>query len=463
MPRRASLRGQLLLWLLVPLGILWPVGGTVAYLVAKGFASSAYDRFLLDSTRALAAQVKDAGPTVRLDLPPVAMDILRYDKLDRVYFQVRRGDGEVLAGDRGFPLPPVKPRFSDGPIFYNSRLHGAAVRVAALYLPSAHHPAAGRVLVQMAETRVKRDQLTREILTGVVLPQLLFILLAAFFVWHGVGRGLRPLKQVQDAIAHRSHRDLSPVIEEGAPEEVRPLMHAINDLMQRLGNALAAQQRFIADAAHQLRTPLAGLKTQTEFALRQTDMENIQHALRQLTTGAERSIRLANQLLALARAEPEAARSGSRQPLDLAELARQVAADWVPEALKKDIDLGFEGPGEPRPVYGDPFLLREALGNLLDNAVRYTPHGGKVTVRVFGQKHPELAVEDNGPGIPEAERESVFERFYRVLGNGSDGSGLGLAIVREIVLAHGAEIRLGDASGERGTAVFIRFQRYREG
>lgn len=456
----SSLRGQLLLWLFVPLGILWPLGGTVAYFMAKGFANSAYDRFLLDSARALAAQVKAAGPTARLDLPPVAMDILRYDPTDRVYFRVTGRDGKLVAGDQDFPAPPAGLVPDDRPVFYDGRLHGEAVRVAALFLPAGRDPAGGRVLVQMAETLVKRDQLTREILSGMVLPQVFLILLAALFVWQGVGRGLRPLNRVREAIAHRSHRDLSPLAEQNAPEEVRPLLHAINDLMVRLAKALGTQRRFVADAAHQLRTPLAGLKTQTELALRQTDPESVRHALGQLAAGAERTIRLANQLLALARAEPEAVRSDHRQRLDLAELARRVGAEWVPEALKKEIDLGFERPDGTLPIRGDPLLLREALVNLLDNAIRYTPKGGKVTIRVAGRKRPVLTVEDDGPGIPEAERDRVFERFYRVLGNEADGSGLGLAIVREIVLAHGAEIRLAAGPAGRGSAVSVSFPRY---
>ena len=222
-----------------------------------------------------------------------------------------------------------------------------------------------------------RDEFAREIILRMVLPQGMLILLAGLAVWYGVGRGLAPLSTLRREIENRSHRDLSALPEEQAPQEVRPLIHAMNGLLARLGGAIAAQQRFIADAAHQLRTPIAGLKTQTELALRQTQPEDVQVTLRQLQTATEQSTRLINQLLSLARAEPGARREHASERLDLARLARDTTTDWVPRALARKIDLGYDGGDNAAWIVGDSFLLGELLRNLLDNAIRYTQEGGQ--------------------------------------------------------------------------------------
>jgi two-component system sensor histidine kinase TctE len=289
-----------------------------------------------------------------------------------------------------------------------------------------------------------------------VLPQGLLIVLAGLAVWYGVGRGLAPLSALRREIESRSERDLSALPEEQTPQEVRPLIHAINDLLARLGAAIATQQRFIADAAHQLRTPVAGIKTQTELALRQKRPDEVQATLKQLHNATEQTARLVNQLLSLARTEPVGGRVQNSEPVDLVRLARDATTEWVPRALDRKIDLGFDSPLDAARVEGDAFMLKEMLNNLLDNAVRYTQPGGQVTVRVEPAAGAmALTVEDNGPGIPEPERERVFERFYRVLGSGADGCGLGLAIVREIALSHGGEASIAIGANGAGTVARI--------
>jgi two-component system sensor histidine kinase TctE len=291
-----------------------------------------------------------------------------------------------------------------------------------------------------------------------VLPQLLLIVLAGFMLWFAVGRGLAPLETLRREVENRSHRDLSALPVEETPQEVKPLISAMNELLDRLSLALAAQQRFIADAAHQLRTPIAGLKTQTELAMRQTPPGEAQVTLRQLRSATEQTTHLVNQLLSLARAEPPAGRVHTSDRVDLEALARGATTDWVPRALDRNVDLGFDADSERAYVEGDPFLLREMLNNLLDNAIRYTQPGGQVTVRVSRMhESPVLTVEDNGPGIPDTERGRVFERFYRVLGTGTDGCGLGLAIVREIAQSHGAQVELTTSSGGHGTTARVVF------
>jgi two-component system sensor histidine kinase TctE len=299
-------------------------------------------------------------------------------------------------------------------------------------------------IVRVAETMNKRNELAREILLSVVLPQVLLILIAGALVWIGVDRGLRPLRRLQQAVAARSHRDRSPVIVDMVPAEVVPVMNEVNALLERLDHVLTLQSRFVADAAHQLKTPVAALQAQLELAMREDDAGRVRESLSKLYAGLERLSRVVSQLLALARNEPDAVRNVLRIPLDLNALAFECTSAWVPEALRKRIDLGFEGVDAPIMVHGDPERLRELLDNLLDNAVRYSSEGGRVTVRVLASPQPTVGVSDDGPGIPAAERERIFERFHRRLGTSAHGSGLGLAIAQEIARIHGGGISLSD-------------------
>jgi two-component system, OmpR family, sensor histidine kinase TctE len=319
-------------------------------------------------------------------------------------------------------------------------------------LPVETDDVRGQITVHVLENQSPRAELIRELAFGFALPQALVAICAFFVIWYAVTRALAPLSLLRQEIEQRSHRDLSPLSAARVPSEVRPVIDAMNALLQRLSAVLASQQRFIADAAHHLRTPIAGLRTQTELALRLSSAAEIRATLTQLQTAAEHTTHLVNQLLSLARAEPSADNAQAMETLDLAALARSTTTEWVPRALARGIDLGFEGPDAPLRVKGDDFLLREMLGNLIDNAVRYTQRGGHVTVRLAHAENTlNIGVEDDGPGIPEGEREAVLERFHRVLGTGVDGCGLGLAIVREITMRHGGNIRMLAGRGNRGT------------
>jgi two-component system sensor histidine kinase TctE len=227
------------------------------------------------------------------------------------------------------------------------------------------------------------------------------------------------------------------------PEEIAPVVDSFNELLERLHHTMRTQQRFIADAAHQMKTPLAGLQTQAELAMRQQNPEEQRATLKQLSRSANRTARLVTQLLAMARAEHHRA-TLPMAPFNLTELGRQATEEWANAALAKNIDIGFESNSTPSFVTGQPVVLREMMNNLIDNAIRYTPRDGTITVRVYGTNFGgvRFEVEDNGPGIAPHEHEKVFDRFYRVLGNDSDGSGLGLAIVREIAEQHGAQVKL---------------------
>ena len=457
-----TLRRQLIAWLAGPLFILWSVSTVIAYDIAKRFVNLAYDRALLEAALDVGRQVKIINDRLYVDLPEAALQILQTRESGQLFYLVTGPDREFVSGEPDLPRPPEEaPEVTaDRVQYYDDEYNGLVIRAVALRVPVQPGSGRGAALIQVAERVTARDDFAREIILRMVLPQGILILLAGIAVWYGVGRGLAPLSTLRRKIENRSHRDLSALPEEQAPREVRPLIRALNDLLARLGTAIATQQRFIADAAHQLRTPIAGLKTQTELALRQSQPGNVHDTLRQLQTAAEQSTRLVNQLLSLARAEPGARREHAVERLDLARLARDTTTEWVPRALARCIDLGYDGEGGGAWIEGDSFLVRDLLGNLLDNAIRYTQQGGQVTVRVaVGPAAVALSVEDNGPGIPELERERVFERFYRVLGTRAEGCGLGLAIVREIALSHRAEVTLATGADGAGTMARVTFSR----
>ena len=434
-----SLRQQLLLWLIAPLAVLLVSGTFVSYLIALRSANAAYDRALLDPALALTAHIKSSGREATLDLPGVAQDLLRLDSVDRIYLSVSRENGELIAGQTEMPAPPASIPEGNR-MFYDGIVAGDRVRIAALFVPQAN----GAIVIQVAETLVKRNRLTQEILVGETIPQLLIAVVAMLLVWLGIIRSLAPLERLRTEIAERSARDLRPLDDSYAPAEVRPLVLTLNELLLDLRAALDAQQRFTANAAHQLRTPLAGLQTQVELALRQPAPPAMVQSMQQLRSATVRAAHLANQLLALSRAEPGGHRPDASRPFDLRSVAQDAASLWVPRALIKDLDLGFEL--EPAPTVGNARLLRDLIDNLIENAIRYTP-----------SLWAEVTVDDDGPGIPVQERAQVFQRFYRVPGATGDGSGLGLAIVQEIVNGHGASISIEDGADGRGTLIRVRF------
>ena len=454
MNERATLRRQVLAWVSIPLGILWAVSAYSDYKIAHRFVTDAYDRALLESALDIGRQVRVLRGRVYVDLPEVAVQMLRSRESGQFYYLVTGPDNEYITGEPD--LKPSRPASSGQAAYYNDTYRNQDIRVATVKLPVETEEVRGLVTVQVAETLSPRTALLREVLLGMAVPQGLLAILAGVVIWFSVGRGLAPLAALQREIERRSHRDLSALSVANVPAEVRPLVESTNGLLHRVSMVLAAQQRFIADAAHQLRTPIAGLRTQTELARRQKSPADVQAALAQLQTAAERTTHLVNQLLSLARAEPSADNAQPLQIVDIGALARKVTTEHVPRALAKNIDLGFEGGDALPPIAGDDFLLHEMLGNLIDNAINYTPSGGHVTVRIACDTSTlHISVEDDGPGIPEAEREAVLERFHRVLGTGVEGAGLGLSIAREIVQRHGGTIRLLSRQGHRGTLAMV--------
>ncbi|MEK6291014.1 MAG: sensor histidine kinase N-terminal domain-containing protein [Paraburkholderia tropica] len=471
--RPRSLFGEILDWMLAPLLLLWPMSIAVTYLVAKTIANGPFDRALETDAYVLARQITPVNGVAELVLPKATLDLLRADNVDSVYYQVLGTRGELVAGEADLPLPRDDDRPPPGVVlFRDDLLRGNDIRVAYTTVALGGSSGSQPVLVQVGETLDKRNALANDIIKGVILPQFVILPLAIVLVWFGLSRGLAPLTALQAHIRNRRPDDLSPVDPQRAPPEIEPLVTSFNDLLGRLEQNIALQKRFIADAAHQMKTPLAGLRTQAEFALRHEVPDEVARSLEQIATSSGQAARLVTQLLALARAENRA--SGlSFEPVDLAALARVTVRDWVQAAFARRMDLGYEGPDDqdvqaPAPIIdGHAVMLREMLGNLIDNAIRYTPEGGRITVRLHvepgvwldatgavvrafdnagagqaGVAH--IEVEDTGPGIPAHERGRVLERFCRILGRDGEGSGLGLAIVREIVTQHGGALAIDD-------------------
>ena len=442
---RHSLFAEILDWMWAPLMVVWPLSVTVTFLVAQDIAQAPFDRDLAESLDLIAGHLREADGRVALQLSIPARELVHANAADRVYYTVLGLRGEFVDGDASLPVPREGTPVVPGKVqFRGDQMAGEEVRIAYTWIEFNRAPAGTRpALVQVAETMERRTQLANEIVRGVIIPQFVILPLAVILVWFGLARGLAPLVALRDVIRNRRPDDLAPIDPQAAPEELEPLLVAFNELLQRMQHNIAAQRRFISEVAHQMKTPLAGLRTQAELALREQDAEQLRHSLRQIAGSTERATHLINQLLSLARAEHQATDLAAFEPVDLTALASEVLRDFVPQALARSIDIGLEAESVPA-LIGVPLMLREMIKNLVDNAIRYTPQGGTVTARVRRDGDTVFfETEDTGPGIAEAERPLVFERFYRVAGTRVEGTGLGLAIVREVVAQHDALLRIG--------------------
>lgn len=454
-----SLRKKLLLWLLLPLLCLIVIDSSILYRIAMNVQRKAFDHELLDSANDISQLISESkDPGKRFQLRSEVRKLILYEPDDEASYSIFDTHGKLLGGDEKLPLMPA-PLHDQGSTYYSfSTIQGKLMRVVTTATDVKVDTGLLPVWIQVAETLHKRTRLANQILIGIVVPQLVLVLTTASLLWFGIGRGLLPLWALQNAVARRSYRDLSPVELPDIPDEVRALVDSVNFLMKELESVLQSQNRFVADAAHQLRTPLAGMQAQLELVQQENDPLELQAGLARIGSSMGRLSHLINQLLVLARNQPEVTRAIDLGAMDLIRLAQEVTTDMVPAALQKDIDLGFESLHEGIVIEGEPKRLKEMLYNLVDNAILYTQHGGKVTVSASCQnKQATLSVEDNGPGIPIAERDKVFERFHRVIGNEQEGSGLGLAIVMEIAQIHHAKVTMETPDSGVGTRVGVIF------
>ncbi|MGA7951595.1 MAG: sensor histidine kinase N-terminal domain-containing protein [Thiobacillaceae bacterium] len=454
---RYSLRRLLLSRLLVfllPFVVLTLVG---AFFATDHYINEAFDRSLARRVYALADQVEVRDGRVDMDLPQSAHDILEFDSTDVLYYRVIGPNGEPLAGTDDLPLPAERlTNPSKKASFYDTEVEGEEVRVAAYLLSLNGTSANGNVLVLAGETTGKRSVLAEEVIGAMLLPMFIVIGLMAYGVSLGVDMSLKPVQALRKAISERSPQELRPIQMAAIPQEIEPLLTEMNRLMTDVGALHDSSRHFLADAAHQLRTPLAASKAQTELALRGAHDESTRASLKGLLSTLDRQSHLIGQLLALSRAE-SAVKAVEFKPLDLVQLAREVAAEWVPRALEQGIDLAFDAASDKVWVHGDRNSLTEALSNLLDNALRYCRPGDAVTVAVGrDDKEARLSVADTGPGVRESDLDKLFNRFYRVPGAQVEGCGLGLAIVRQIAQTHGGEAQARAGRDGRGLQVSLR-------
>lgn len=442
--RPGSLRRYLLGWIVTPI-VLFVVIDTVSlYRGALNSINTAYDRSLLASARSIGELLKLQGHQLQVEVPYAALEIFEAGNYNRMYYRVNGFDGRFISGFDDLPVYtgtiPQKTAYPALVDFYDTEFRGEAVRMAALYQPVASEESRGMALIQVAETLEVRQKLAREILLDTLLRQAMLVAVVVLVTWVVVSRGLRPLESLRRQMLSRSAEDLSPLQAADAPRELRPMVTALNDLMQRLNRLVGHQLRFVRDASHQLRTPLAVLKTQVQNEIqgRRTGQASDPAALQAMSQTVDRAITLANQMLALAKVEQV---HGERQSevIDLADVAADVALDLSPLIGEKNLD--FELDAAAAMVRGHRWMLRELMRNLLHNAIRETPAGSALSVIVSSGAHTaRLVVRDSGPGISAAMREHLFEPFHTSHPN--TGSGLGLAICREICQSLGAEIEL---------------------
>ena len=439
-----SLRVALLGWLLPPLVVVGLAATAGAYVFMQHRLTAAYDQDLGDIARALVPYLRAQDGRIQLVFTEQSDAVLRADSNDKIFYAVRDEEGRLIAGDPTVPKGASDDR--ENVSFWNTTREGERIRAAMLYGLVGDQV----VTVVAAETMRKRDRAARDALVSSLAPTVLLLFAAFGAVLFGVRRGLEPLEALGGAVRRRAPRDLQPLPEAPLAEELRPLVHALNEMFRQLDESQAAQARFIANAAHQLRTPIAGLVSQLDLARAggPDAATHVDHA----RLASQRLARLAQQILSLAAADPISNAATARQPCDLAEIVRGRAAEWLRAA--KEAELEFEL--QAARLRGNPVLLGELAANLVDNATRY----GGTLVKIAtgeGDGHAWLEVQDNGRGIPVEARSRIFERFERLEGATTEGSGLGLAIVSEIAQRHGGDVRVEEAPGG-GTRVVVSFE-----
>lgn len=451
----ATLRTRLLVMLIAPLILLALLNAWFDYRSADNVAAQQDQRLialvplLADS---IIAQGRTEGDPPVLLMAPAVEEFLKERHGDAAY-AVLDADGKVLHGEQW--LGGLAPTTADAELYSEERL-GVTWRIVR----KRQQTVLGELVMVLADSSDPRQQWARSILLKVLLPNLVLIAAAAFAVRWAVERALRPLLELKEDVERRSPRDLNAIDESASPEEVRPLVESLNRLFELVNAQAESQRRFIADAAHQLRTPLAGLQAQVEAWAQAAAgpeagmLELPAEQLRKLRNATRRTSQLANQLLALSRADARGMQSQPMRPVDVKALCEAILESQLDAATAKQIDLGLDA--QPVQVMGHEWLLRELMANLVDNAVKYTPERGTVTIRCgLRQDRAFLEVEDDGPGVAPAERSRILERFYRVQGTQGEGNGLGLAIAEEIARVHHSHLHLQEGTGGRGLKVTL--------
>ncbi len=460
----SSLRRQLLAWVLLPLASAVAVDAWLTYNSSVDTATVVQDRLLLGSARMIAQQISYEDGTFQHHIPPAALELFQSEQPDRIFYRVTTGTGQLLSGYTDLPLPKLNLP-ADSPYFFGTSMRGEAVRVVAFFQPVIGNPSALPVVVEVAQTTHAHAQLSSGLWLHALAQQLLILALATIFILFGLKRGLQPLIRLRNDVRSRQEGSLEKLRTDGIPAELTPLLESFNDYIQRLENHTNLRSAFIQNAAHQLRTPLAVLNTQISDAQRAPSKAEADQPLLAARKTLQQTTRLVNQFLTLSSAEAYVAVTTPASTQACCDIVQKVLEDLAFQAHHKNIDLGFERSGADSVVSIDPAALREIAVNLIDNAIRYTPAGGVVTVRVRSTEGQlSLVVEDNGPGVPPQSRDKIFQRFHRLGTGDATGSGLGLAIVKELVSQCGATVRVAEPDhGGSGLQVTIDFFASRRG
>jgi two-component system sensor histidine kinase TctE len=446
----SSISRQLIFWLAVPLMLLALCGALLHYFnsVAPGVINS--DRRLKEAANALMARVLIKEGQVTLGASAGAAGQPSLPAPDSIKYALRDPQGHLLIGDAQMPVVPMNT--ANAQLFAMAQIDDRSLRT----LTTRFDTRSGVIIITVADVRTINEPAARYGFMSTLLWDFVQLDITLVLVWVGIQLGLRPVKKLRDEIAERSPLDLRPIVESSVPREIAPVVVTLNRLFTMLRTAVQSQQQFIANTAHQLRTPITGMQAQLDILIGEPAAQPIRSRLLTLQEGARQLAHSANQLLSLARADPAANMAAKNRPVELNAIVGEVAAKFFDRALQSDIDLGVEV--QPVSIIADPSLLDDLLSNLVDNALKYTPPGGSVTVSAGVRNGaPYLAVEDTGPGIAEAERQRVRQRFYRLPNSPGHGSGLGLAIVDEIAQLYGASMAIGPGAGGRGTKVLLQF------
>lgn len=456
-----SIRSQLLKWLLIPTLALVVIDSTVLYHFAGNLEQKAFDRGLLDTANDIAQFLKESSPKGLVALNDATKHMLLSDSSDKMFYSVKDMQGNTLLGEASLEEEVALPAgFSiNQPSFYFSEINQQEIRVVSMPTMLVVAGKTQQTKILVAETLNKRRQLSQQILAWILVPQIILLIAAGMLVLVGIKRGLSSLWEVNDALATRSYRDLEPIKLTNTPREIKRLVDSANGLMSKLDQAIHSQSRFIADAAHQLRTPLAGIRAQIELADQSQKVPEIKDRLQKISISTERLIHLVNQLLILEKNQPEASHQVHFEALDLVDVVKKVVAELTTNAEIKHIELVYLGAQESVVISGDKPRIHDLVYNLVDNAIRYTPSYGNVVTELYVDENQAcLNVQDNGVGIAEDELNLVFERFYRANQNSDFGTGLGLAIVKEIAALHNASVDIESKQGAKGGTKFkVRF------
>jgi len=452
MNKITSLKAAITYRLIIPIIIFIILETALSYFVTLHYVEKTYDRWLLDSARSLVQEVKVVDNKISVELSATALEIFKWDDVDTTFFKIITDQDRLIVGDEILPTSLISVDLEQA-IYSTSTLDNKAIRIVSLQVPGLLPET---VYIHVAETLNKRQDMMIDILLADLIPQILLTLFISLLIIEAINHGLAPLHKLATDISQRSPSDLSPIPESDVFTEVRSLTDTINNLLDKLSAAINSQQRFIANAAHQLRTPLAGLKLQAERAQREQDILTMRPALSQIQNSADRISHMITQLLALARSNPVEG-DHKKEKVELINLVQCVCIEWIPKALVKGIEISFETSNQSCFVMADNILLTELLSNLLDNAIAYGNKHGSIFVKLSTNPVICLTIEDDGPGIPDAEKDKIFERFYRIPSSSGEGCGLGLAIVKEIADLHQIKLMLLNST-YGGTRIDLQFK-----